>query len=261
MDYDVLAIDTPENVLLEAEIAGFGTRCVAAVIDYLIMLVALAIIDYLYARAMARINANQTWAIASLTALQFLLITFYHLFFELLWNGQTPGKRIFGIRVVQSNGLPLTASSAIIRNLIRLFDFMPFLYGVGLVSMFATRQTQRLGDLAARTIVIREQRGVTLQNLKEDLSVTYHHISRTEPIPAYVHVESLSLDDRRDVVDYLQRRKNLRKREYVVGLLAERIARKMGNEAMIADFRSPTTAERFLEQVARAFELTEQAGS
>ena len=113
----------------------------------------------------------------------------------------------------------------------------------------------------SKTIVIREQRGVTLQNLNEDLSVTYHHISRTEPVPAYANVGSLTLDDRRDVVDYLQRRKNLRKREYIVGLLAERIARKMGNEAMITDFRSPTTAERFLEQVARAFELAEQPGS
>src|SRR5258708_24387034 len=121
--------------------------------------------------------------------------------------------------------------------------------------MFATRQTQRLGDLAARTVVIREQRGVTLQNLKEDLSVNYHHISQLDPIPEYANIGSLTQDDRRDVVDYLQRRKYLRKREYVVGLLAERIARKMGNEALIPDFRSPTTAERFLEQIARAFEI------
>src|SRR5262249_32763682 len=155
-------------------------------------IVILVVVDYLFSRAVsAQSIGSSSFALASLVALQFLIITFYHLFFELLWNGQTPGKRMFGIRVVQANGLPLTASSAIIRNLVRLFDFFPILYGIGLVSMFATKQTQRLGDLAAHTIVIRERRGVTLQNLKEDLTVHYHHISRMDPIPANIDIANL----------------------------------------------------------------------
>ena len=250
--YNNLTIDTPENVLLDAEIAGFGTRCVAALIDYLILFVFLLVLDYLYGRAISGKITNSTVAVASVVALQFIIITFYHLIFELMWNGQTPGKHLFGIRVVQSNGLPLTASSAIIRNLVRLFDFLPLLYGIGLITMFATRQTQRLGDLAARTIVIRERRNITLDNVKEDFTVRYYHITRGAPLPDYVQIDKLTQAERHEVVDYLQRRKELRRREYIVGLLAERIAKKLGNEAILAEIRSPTAAERFLEQIALA---------
>jgi hypothetical protein len=128
--------------------------------------------------------------------IQFLLITFYHLFFELAWNGQTPGKRRTGLRVIQSNGLPLTVSGAIIRNLVRLFDFMPILYGFGLIVLFATKNTQRLGDLAAKTVVIRERKQLTLTTLKENLAVQYWHIKPIDPLPYYIRVEHLTQDDR-----------------------------------------------------------------
>jgi uncharacterized RDD family membrane protein YckC len=255
---NILPIDTPENVLLDAEIAGFGTRCVAALLDYLILLLFLLLFTYVFIRAISGSNVRNEWAIASYVALQFLIVTFYHLLFEFLWNGQTPGKRIFGIRVVQSNGLPLTTSGVIIRNFIRLFDFLPLLYGVGLIALFATKHTQRLGDLAAKTVVIREQRKLKLDTLKETFSVTYHHISRSEPLPAYVNIQNLTEADRRDVVDYLQRRRDLKKREYIVGLLAERIAKKINNGDISPELQSPTRAERFLEQVAWAFETAAQ---
>ncbi len=256
-----LSIDTPENILLDAEIAGFGSRCMAALIDYTILTVLVIIVTYLYERAIPVERRNETAAIALLIFLQFLLITFYHLFFELLWNGQTPGKRRTGLRVIQSNGLPLTVSGAVIRNLVRLFDFMPILYGFGLVVLFATKNTQRLGDLAAKTVVIRERKQLTLTTLKENLSVQYWHIKPIEPLPYYIRVERLTQDDRRMVVDYLRRRYELRDRETISKMLARQMAGKMEEPDLdISLSSSALRAEQFLEQVARAFEVAEKLG-
>ncbi len=254
-----LPIDTPENVVLDAEIAGFGTRCVAAMIDYFILVIVLIVVTILFANALRGGSAG-SWGIAALALIQFCIVTFYHLFFEFLWNGQTPGKRWIGIRVIQSNGLPLTTSGAIIRNLLRLFDFLPVLYGVGLIALFATKNTQRLGDLAAKTIVVRERRQITLESVKENFTVQYKHITRITRLPYYVQIDRLDQTDRREVVSYLQRRKEMINQEYVVGIMAQKIANKMGVNG-VADLHSPELAEMFLEQVARAFEVAQAVGS
>ncbi len=251
---DKLQIDTPENVLLDAEIAGFGSRCVAGMVDYIILLVLILVVAYVYLRLMARSNLDGQYVILSLFGLLYVFITFYHLFFEFLWNGQTPGKRVFGLRVVQTNGLPVGTSGTIIRNLLRLFDFLPAFYGMGLIVMFATRHTQRLGDLAAGTYVIREQKQITAATVSAGTNVIYHHIVKTDPLPSYINIELLNEMDRHDVLDYLQRRIQIRRREFVVVLLAKRIASKMGEEAVTAVSRSALDAERFLEQVALAYD-------
>jgi len=257
---DSLQIDTPENVLLDAEIAGFGSRCVAAMIDYTILIILVLIMTYIFARATAR-SGNGQYVLLAWSSLVFILIVFYHLFFEFLWNGQTPGKRLFGLRVVMTTGLPVTTSAAIIRNLLRLFDFFPALYGVGLVVMFATSHTQRLGDLAARTYVIREHKKITLDAVRGSTKVTYYHIQPGDALPSTVRVDTLNEMDRQDVIDYLQRRAMLHRREYVVVLLARRIAEKVGPDALADVSRSPRDAERFLEQIALAFERQHAAVS
>lgn len=251
---DRIAIDTPENIFLNVEIAGFGTRCIAAIIDYLILLVFLIVLTNLYLQSVPVGNRTETGALAIVVLIQFIAITFYHLGFELLWNGQTIGKRACGTRVVQANGLPLTASGAIIRNLVRLFDFLPVFYGIGLIVMFATEHTQRLGDIAARTIVIREQRQVTLNTVKENFHVSYQYLSMTSPLPYYIQTEALSADDRRMVVDFLRRRTEIRERGQIAGMLARRFGARM-EDAPTAF--SAKEAETFLEQVARSFELAE----
>ena len=124
----------------------------------------------------------------------------------MLWNGQTPGKRALRIRVIQDNGLPLTTNATLTRNLVRLFDYFPALYAVGLVVMFATKHTQRLGDLAARTVVVREQRTVDISSLHENWRVYYHFIIPTAPLPPYIQLDQLTEADRRTIVDFLQRR-------------------------------------------------------
>lgn len=267
---DRLKIDTPENILLDAEIAGFGSRCIAAIIDYVfIFLIMIAVfilfMGSLISRPFSPAADNTSGTVALYIIVQFTIITFYHLFFELIWNGQTPGKRRTGLRVVQANGLPVTASGVIIRNLVRLFDFLPLMYGVGLAVMFMTRTTQRLGDLAARTVVIRERKQLALDAVREDLHVQYVHFSRTEPIPHYIHIDRLSQDDRRTVVDYLQRRATLNNRAQVAPMLARQMHRRMdasGGSSTSSETRLTANehqAELFLEQIARAFELFDPA--
>jgi len=247
-------IETPENLTLEAEVAGFGSRSVAAIIDYLILFLVIVVVAVLFLTSIGNIGDNTTWLLAVFWLIQFSIITFYHLFFEFLWNGQTPGKRVFHLRVVQSNGLPATTSGLLIRNMVRLFDFMPICYGVGLLSMFFTRHTQRLGDLAARTIVIYERPQVSLQTLREDTRVPYFYTLSNEPIPPFVDITNLTEEDHLMVLAYLHRRTELVQREHIVVPMAYQIATTMG----MADIRwlyYPHYAEKFLEQVARAFEI------
>lgn len=253
-----LSIDTPENILLDAEIAGFGSRCIAAIIDYSILLVLLILATILFAQAVPANQQGETGYYALLVLVQFILISFYHLVFEVAWNGQTPGKRRAGIRVVQANGLPLTLSGALIRNLVRLFDFLPFFYGIGLIVLFATKHTQRLGDLAARTIVIRERQQLTLTTIKEDLHVNYWHVKLVDPLPHYIQIGDLTAEDRRTVVNFLRRRGEMRSYDSIARMLAQQIARKMNADALTDLGYSPKRAEIFLEQVARAFEIAEK---
>jgi len=102
-----------------------------------------------------------TPAAAAGTALgSFALIFGYHVLFETLASGRSPGKRAAGLRVVRAGGLPVRFRESAVRNIIRLIDLMPpVTYGLGAGVILATRRNQRLGDLAAGTLVVRERRG------------------------------------------------------------------------------------------------------
>ncbi|MBN1563902.1 MAG: RDD family protein [Anaerolineae bacterium] len=251
-----LLIDTPENLVLEAEIAGFGSRFVAALIDYLIIYVTLFMFGCLFYRSIT-LETDGEWAWAILFLLQYVIYFFYHLIFEYTMNGQTPGKRQIGIRVVQANGMPLSVTGLIIRNFVRLVDFLPVFYGVGLLMFFITKKTQRLGDLAGRTIVIREQKQISLRSLRDDYTTHYLHIKYREMPPDYINLDVVTDEDRYLISNYLQRRGELKSRETIVVPLALRVARKMGIEQAIPIY-SPRAAETLLEHIARAFELAEQ---
>lgn len=250
-----LSIETPENLPLDAQIAGFGTRCTAAILDYLIIGALLILIALFFFNRVR----DSSVALAVYIGIQFLLITFYHLLFELFWNGQSPGKRWTGLRVVRANGLPLTASAAVIRNFMRLFDFLPIAYGVGMIALFLTRNTQRLGDLAAGTIVIKEQKDITLTSLRDSTAVQYRHLSPLTPLPHYIQIDALTEQDRQLVVDFLNRRAALRDTYQIAMMLARQMAEKMRSDAPLNDILYSTrAAELFLEQTARAFELRQR---
>src|SRR5262249_22782148 len=167
-------IDTPENVVFGYRVAGIGSRFLAAIIDSALIVVLeivvnLALLLVVLNLFRESLNSNDNAAIAWLLGL-FGLIAFailwgYYIFFELLWNGQSPGKRRMGLRVLRMDGTPITLSESIIRNLVRLVDFLPAYYGVGVVVMFIDGQSRRLGDLAAGTVVVHDRAAVTLESL------------------------------------------------------------------------------------------------
>src|SRR5258706_14871837 len=161
---EILVIETPERVPLHFALASIGNRFIACAIDHAIQVVTLIalfiffaiIVDY--ADLGSRLTNAPKWIIALLVMLVFLLMYGYFAIFEWLWHGQTPGKRWMKLRVIREDGRPISFFEAIVRNLLREFDIMPFpFYSVGLISVFATERDQRVGDLVAGTVVVRER--------------------------------------------------------------------------------------------------------
>ncbi len=139
--------------MLELSPAGLTARFYAFALDWVIRLAILYAVA-IVAALMAGLGA------ALMLILLFVLEWFYPVIFELTLSGATPGKRVFGLKVVMDNGLPITPAASITRNLLRTADFLPFLYGFAIVSMLTRRDCKRLGDIAAATIVVHEARAV-----------------------------------------------------------------------------------------------------
>ena len=98
------------------------------------------------------------WVGAVMILLLFLTFSSYFAFFEWIWSGQTPGKRWMKLRVIREDGRPITFWEAAVRNLFRIFDMMPYpFYSIGLISVFSTSRDQRVGDMVAGTVVVRER--------------------------------------------------------------------------------------------------------
>ena len=166
---DAYDLRTPEQIDLQYDLAGLGSRFMAMVLDTLILfgvILGLAAVFGLGAALLAASMRDLIGRYATLFAvvgvalvvlLIFALGWGYFIFFELVWNGQTPGKRAAGIRVLTARGEPVTLVHALVRNLLRLVDALPSGYMIGIVAILVTPRSQRLGDLAAGTIVVRER--------------------------------------------------------------------------------------------------------
>jgi uncharacterized RDD family membrane protein YckC len=161
---DGLVVSTPERVTFEYELAGLGSRFLAQSIDViLLMLVLLAFL--ILAGTTGYIADNSNLAIVLLILLSFIVVFGYFPVCEGIWSGQTLGKRALRIRVLGDNGAPVTVTQVVIRNLVRLVDFMPVFYGVGLITIFIQGGGKRLGDFAAGTVVARERERIRLKDL------------------------------------------------------------------------------------------------
>ncbi len=148
-DSDRLTLSTPEGVPVDLELAGVGSRAVALLVDQLIQW-ALVIAIALVTAAVA----SSGWALAVVLTFAFVIQTFYFVPFEVLDQGRSPGKRVAGLRVVRLDGSPVSFLPSVIRNLVRVIDALPSVYGVGIIVSLASKRNQRLGDMAAGTIVI-----------------------------------------------------------------------------------------------------------
>jgi len=160
-DFDL--IETPENVELERSLAGIGSRFIAGLLDnllialmYLILFVLLLVVGINVAGSIGISNAAEMWLLAIIILIAFAIYWGYFVLFEMYTNGQSPGKKYMKIRVVQVEGGGISFNSIAIRNLLRVVDAIGG-YAVAGITMFVTKKVQRLGDLAAGTVVISEE--------------------------------------------------------------------------------------------------------
>jgi uncharacterized RDD family membrane protein YckC len=162
-----VSVRTPESVAFYYELAGLGSRFLAVALDTVIQsVIALAILLLaLWASPGSQILGGMLGlSTASIEAVQvaiaifliFLVYLGYFVAFETLWNGQTPGKRVIGIRVVRDGGYPIAFMDAVIRNLVRVIE-STFVYVPSIISALLSSENKRLGDLAAGTIVVRDR--------------------------------------------------------------------------------------------------------
>jgi uncharacterized RDD family membrane protein YckC len=160
---EVLVIETPERVPLHFALASIGNRFLACAIDHAIQSVALGLIVLITftlanVSLIVELSSASKWVYAAGIILVFLVFAGYFAFFEWVWSGQTPGKRWLKLRVIREDGRPITFWEASVRNLVRSLDMLPApFYAVGLISVFYTTRDQRLGDMVAGTVVVRER--------------------------------------------------------------------------------------------------------
>jgi uncharacterized RDD family membrane protein YckC len=158
----VVTAETPEGILLELRPAGLSARFFAFLIDALIRM------GVTYSLFIGVTVAQMGgFGFAILLIVMFLMEWFYPVFFELSRTGSTPGKRVYGLRVVMDNGLPITPGASITRNLLRVADFLPAMFGFGIVSILLRKDCKRLGDIAASTLVIHDVRAAPKIELQQ----------------------------------------------------------------------------------------------
>ncbi|MGB6429197.1 MAG: RDD family protein [Candidatus Acidiferrales bacterium] len=237
-----LTIETPEQTPLEFEIAGIGSRFLAIAIDTLIQTAAAVIVGL--AGALIFISLLRTrepstiWLAAILIVFAFVLFYGYFAIFEAIWNGQTPGKRSVGIRVIKDSGRPITPAESVARNLLRIVDQLPTLYATGVVSMLLSKQNKRLGDFVAGTIVVREN---SLEKARP--------VWQAAPVVANITYgsERLGAEEFALIEAFLNRRNQLE--PYVRYQMAAQIAAKIQPKLTIPQSELPSP-EKLLEAIA-----------
>jgi uncharacterized RDD family membrane protein YckC len=146
--------------VLEFEVAGVGSRFLALAYDTLLQILAgVGLLVILVVAGVALPGGARTgiWFVAIIVLAYFVLYFGYFALFEVLWNGQTPGKKKEGLRVIKDSGRPITPAEAVGRNLMRIVDQLPAFYAIGICSVLLSRQNKRLGDFVTGTIVVHEK--------------------------------------------------------------------------------------------------------
>ena len=271
---ETLIIETPERVPLAFPLASIGNRFLAVAIDHTIQYLAIAAVFIgfmlIAGAGQATFGAFDTldrempnWVIAAMIFVLFLLFAGYFAVFEWLWDGQTPGKRLLKLRVIREDGRPITLWEAIARNLLRIFDAFPgFLlpiYSAGLIAIFMSNRDQRVGDLFAGTVVIRE---------REDEAPTFAEAfanavadaayRRVQPRTSFeANVSAMTESEIEVVESFLRRRWDLsdRQRQWMAWRIALPIMFKLKPRYDAATF----TYEGFLEELLARYSARQRA--
>jgi uncharacterized RDD family membrane protein YckC len=154
-----LEVETPDHVVLRYDLAGGGNRGFAALVDFVAATLVVIGMIALFVVVAAVLPEAIAFRLQGLFVLVTLLVGWsYFVLLEWLWEGRTLGKRLFGLRVISADGSPASFTAVLIRNLLRVVDFLPAFYGLGLLAIVLSPRSQRLGDLAAGTFVVRAPR-------------------------------------------------------------------------------------------------------
>lgn len=248
-----LTIETPEQIALEYPLAGIGSRFMAFFYDSLLQVIfgfVILLIMMFVQPDLGRYWPNAwNWVAAVYVFLAFCVYWGYFAAFEALWNGQTPGKRKAGIRVIKDSGRPITGFEAISRNFLRVIDSMPGMYGVAVISIFVDKRSRRLGDMVAGTVVVHDKREESTQPF---LNVTSAEVTAT-PMASASIASKLTLQELDVIETFLNRRLDLPPavRDQSAKKIADAIAAKLEVPA-----QERTQDEKFLEAVAREFRNT-----
>ncbi len=184
----VSAVQTPEGIDIFLRLAGVWPRSVAWLIDLLIR-------GVLYFFLAILLRALGDFGTGLMLIAFFFIEWFYPVFFEVLNKGMTPGKKYLKIQVLNSDGTPVGWSPSLLRNILRTVDFLPFFYGLGFISMLMNNRFQRLGDLAADTVVVYYKDSNVVQTITE-----------RPPVKADYH---LSLAEQQSIIRYAERSSQL----------------------------------------------------
>jgi len=241
MEYeDRVRISTPEGVDVELTLAGIGSRFIAAFLDLLIqgsVLLAAAFALGL----LGRDDGGGSLAVAAYSILFFLVFFGYDVLFEVRSRGRTLGKRWTGLRVVRTGGRPITFVPSCVRNVMRVVDILPSFYAIGMLSIFVTARNQRLGDLAAGTLIVRERPGGIRQRPAVEEPSAVHATDGWD-------VSAVSAQDIGTVRQFLGRRGALEARARAE--LARELERRL--RPRVAGAPEHLEPEEFLERLAAA---------
>ena len=257
---DELVIETPERVELYYTRAQVGNRFLAAFIDHLIqlfILAGLALAAYSAKDALDWIwSGLGDWLLAGVILLSFFIYTSYFVIFETIWNGQTPGKRLFRLRVIREDGRPIRFYESLVRNLIRTaLDPMPMvivpLYSIGIVSVFLSGRSKRIGDYVAGTVVIRESE-TKAPTLSDVMALARSESAKDRAVIADAQLfafdpEKLGQEDFEAMSVYLRRRYDLP--DDVRFALGNRIAASLAFKLGVPNL--PISADQLIEEVDR----------
>jgi len=262
---ETLIIETPERVPLHFALASIGNRFLACALDHGLQILVLALMGISalvvadYSGIESMVTSAPKWVWALFIVIGFLILSGYFAFFEWIWNGQTPGKRWLKLRVIREDGRPVTFWEAAVRNLLRTFDIMPWpFYSIGLISVFISSRDQRIGDMVAGTVVVREREAEAPAFAQVfGASVTDAALRRSfQPVNFTASLNPLTESEIQVVEVFLRRRWDLADgpRQWMAWRVAIPIMFKIRPDYDMATF----TYEGFLEELLHRYRASHQ---
>ncbi|UCC94420.1 MAG: RDD family protein [Candidatus Omnitrophota bacterium] len=260
-----LTIQTPEQIEFEYELAGLGSRFLAFLFDSLVRsflsLLFLSLVFVLgtlfgdkFFSFVKKIGGSSTqegtffvWLFAILGIVLYILNTGYYIFFETVWNGQSPGKRLLDLRVIREGGYPIGFYEAMIRNLLRIVDGIPGNHLVGALCVFFSPKDKRIGDYVAGTIVVKEKSA----KIPEQIFQTSQTLKESATLESIIpHLAKVKHQEYNMIVEFLERREEMDSshRDHMTMVLSDSLTKKLQ-----CPIPENMTAEEFLTRFAEAY--------